>query len=153
LDDKVIVYYQELYEYHLTPWAKSGFISIQNWIDNIILTTLVDSDTISPSITLVYSSLKVPGYVNDDIGDVLSGNMATYIVLPLIIVFLRMTHGLLLEKQNKIKEGMKIMGMNDTSFYLSWIIEYEIIYLIISLIVTGVLKASVFKNVIYNFFI
>ena len=76
--------------------------------------------------------------------------MASLIVLPLIIVFLRMTYGLLQEKEKKIKEGMKIMGMNDSSFYLSWLIYYEIIYFIISLIVSNILNASVAKNVIYN---
>ena len=74
--------------------------------------------------------------------------MASLIVLPLIIVFLRMTYGLLQEKEKKIKEGMKIMGMNDSSFYLSWLIYYEIIYFIISLIVSAILNASVAKNVI-----
>ena len=74
--------------------------------------------------------------------------MASLIVLPLIIVFLRMTYGLLQEKEKKIKEGMKIMGMNDSSFYLSWLIYYEIIYFIISLIVSYILNASVAKNVI-----
>ena len=79
--------------------------------------------------------------------------MATYIVLPLIIVFLRMTYGLLQEKEKKIKEGMKIMGMNDSSFYLCWMIYYELIYLIISLIVSAVMKGSVATKVIITYII
>ena len=74
--------------------------------------------------------------------------MATYVVLPLIIVYLRMTYGLLQEKEKKIKEGMKIMGMNDSSFYLCWIIYYEIIYLTISLLVSAIMKGTVAIKVI-----
>jgi len=53
-----------------------------------------------------------------------------------MIIFLRMTYALLYEKEKKLREGMKMMGLNNTSFYLSWIITYFIIYTIISIIAT-----------------
>ena len=64
---------------------------------------------------------------------------------------MRMVYGLLIEKEKKIREGMKIMGMHDSSFYISWIIYYLIIYTIISLLATLILKSSVFPK--SNFFI
>lgn len=92
--------------------------------------------------------MKVPAHTSDGLAALLRGQMGTYIVLPLIIVYLRMTYGLLQEKEKKIKEGMKIMGMNDSSFYLSWMIYYEVIYLIISLVVAGIMKGSIAMKVI-----
>jgi ATP-binding cassette, subfamily A (ABC1), member 3 len=76
----------------------------------------------------------------------LKGNFAPYVVLPLIIVYLRMTYGLLTEKEKKIKEGMKIMGMKDSSFYFSWVIWYLGIYFITSFLVSLILKATVFSQ-------
>lgn len=78
--------------------------------------------------------------------DVMKGNMATFLVLPLIVVFLRMCSSILTEKEKKIREGMKIMGMQDTPFYMSWITWYMIIYTFISIIVTLILKGTVYKN-------
>jgi len=57
-----------------------------------------------------------------------------------------MTYGLLLEKEKKIKEGMKIMGMSNSSFYLSWLISYALIYLMSSIIITLILKATIFSR-------
>jgi ATP-binding cassette, subfamily A (ABC1), member 3 len=57
-----------------------------------------------------------------------------------------MTYGLLTEKERKIKEGMKIMGMRDSSFYFSWVIWYFGIYFITSLLVSLILKGTVFAN-------
>ena len=105
------------------------------------------------SVTAEITHVKVPEYTKDGIGDILKGNFAPYIVLPLIIIFLRMTYGLLQEKEKKIKEGMKIMGMHDSSFFLSWFIYYEIIYLITSVLVTLILKGTVFVKVIKNIFL
>jgi len=39
-----------------------------------------------------------------------------------MIIYLRMTYGIIYEKEKKLREGMKMMGLNNTSFYLSWII-------------------------------
>jgi ATP-binding cassette, subfamily A (ABC1), member 3 len=79
----------------------------------------------------------------------LKGNFAPYVILPTIIIFLRMTYGLLTEKERKIKEGMKIMGMKDSSFYFSWVIWYFGIYFITSVMVSLVLKATVFSESSY----
>jgi len=57
-----------------------------------------------------------------------------------------MNSGILTEKEKKIREGMKIMGMQDSSFYLSWITWYMIIYTIISIVVTLILKGTIYKN-------
>jgi len=39
-----------------------------------------------------------------------------------------MSYALLIEKEKKIKEGMKIMGLKDSSFYASWMLHYLMIY-------------------------
>ena len=57
-----------------------------------------------------------------------------------------MTSGILREKESKIREGMKIMGKKNSSFYLSWISWYLIIYTLISLIVSGILKGSIYEK-------
>lgn len=100
----------------------------------------------SGSIEAKVSHVKTPAYVKDELATTLKGNFAPYVVLPLIIIFLRMTYGLLTEKEKKIKEGMKIMGMKDSSFYFSWVIWYFGIYLITSLLVSLILKATTFSQ-------
>lgn len=51
-----------------------------------------------------------------------------------------MTYAIINEKEKKLREGMKMMGLNNTSFYLSWIIQYLIIYTFISIIATILLS-------------
>lgn len=72
-------------------------------------------------------------------------------ILPMILSFLRLVQSLLVEKEKKIREGMKIMGMQDSSFYLSWIIQYFITYTLISLLMAAVLKIAIFKKSDYIF--
>lgn len=72
--------------------------------------------------------------------------MATYYVLPMILTFLRMSYGLLIEKEKKIKEGMKIMGLSDVSFYASWLLHYFLVYLTTSLLVAFISTSSIWPN-------
>lgn len=90
-------------------------------------------------------------HIKDTVDVDLSGNFGPILVLPMILSFLRLTSSLLTEKEKKIREGMKIMGMKNTSFYLSWIITYLIILTVISLLVALGLKIAIFKKSGYFF--
>lgn len=48
------------------------------------------------------------------------------------------------EKESKAKEGMKMMGLRDSTYYLSWFILYMSISIITSLIVTAISMKGIF---------
>lgn len=58
--------------------------------------------------------MKQEKHTKDDLYNIVGNNTNFYIVLPLIITFLRMTNGILTEKEKKIREGMKMMGMDNS---------------------------------------
>jgi uncharacterized membrane protein len=49
------------------------------------------------------------------------------------------------EKESKSKEGMKMMGLNDLTYYLAWFILYFSISFVISLLVTIMTCKGVFE--------
>lgn len=59
-----------------------------------------------------------------------------YLILPLLGLFAGLVRKLLVEKENRIKEGMKMMGMTNFSFYMSWVLTYFLMMLIITLVIT-----------------
>jgi hypothetical protein len=50
------------------------------------------------------------------------------------------------EKESKAKEGMKMMGLKDSSYYLSWFIFYFILIFVMSLIMSIIVGISVFPQ-------
>lgn len=62
-------------------------------------------------------------------------------MLPLI----RMVNYIMTEKEKRVKEGMKIMGMKGSAFYYSWFLTYLIKNTIISIFVSLILKAVLFS--------
>ncbi len=111
-------------------------------MDNLILR----QETSNPSaqITATVSSVKVPAYKNDDLLPVLKGVIQYLVVVPLLLPFLRLTDGVLREKEKRIREGMKIMGLEGATFYLSWFILYAGVMTLISIATTSILKFWLF---------
>jgi len=57
-----------------------------------------------------------------------------------------MINGILREKEKRIKEAMKIMGLKNIAFYLSWLITYFIIFTLTSILTTFVYTGTIMKN-------
>ena len=112
-------------------------------MDNLILQDSTNS--ISASINAFITSFTVPQYNQDSLTTNLRGSLVFFIAYPLLFPYLRMSNNLIAEKEKKIKEGMKMMGLTTSAFYLSWIIFYLVIYAIISIIYVAILNGLVFK--------
>ncbi|XP_058795656.1 cholesterol transporter ABCA5-like isoform X2 [Phymastichus coffea] len=108
----------------------SGFMALQIVID----TTKTRLDTGNSNIRVPNVQLEMfpkEAYTADWM-------LAFRVVIPLYMVLALsqfITYLLILivgEKENKIKEGMKIMGLKDSVFWLSWFILYAIFVLLLS---------------------
>lgn len=75
---------------------KTGFLTIQNWIDN----TILEIETNNPNLEIksTMTSVRIPAYTKDNIALYLQGQTNIFLVLPLILPFLRMIYRLLYEK-------------------------------------------------------
>ena len=70
------------------------------------------------------ANVKVSEDIIDSFVEVIQGTGPLLITLPMIVCYVRLIYRFLFEKEKKIREGMSIMGMTNTSFYLSWFITY-----------------------------
>ncbi|EAR87981.2 ABC transporter family protein (macronuclear) [Tetrahymena thermophila SB210] len=136
---------EEMYSQYFKPWFQSGFLQIQNWIDREILKSVAGSSS-NPTFQIQMAGQESLPYKSDSFQEVMQNASNTFFVLPYIYVFLKMTQKLLTEKEKRIREGMKVMGMKDSSFYKSWIITYGLIYFITCFFQTIFLCTSVLKN-------
>lgn len=73
-------------------------------------------------------------------------------MLPLIAVFIGLVKKLLTEKELRIREGMKMMGMTNTSFYLSWFITYFLVLLFVVIVVSIIMVENILSSVTFEIF-
>jgi len=88
--------------------------------------------------------MKTAYYTKDEFLDTLSGSLAFFFLLIFFTPMYRMISFIIDEKSSRAREGMKIMGLTDTPYWLSWFVYYFIVSTIISLISAGILKINIF---------
>lgn len=117
-------------------WVRSGYIYMMNVVNNIILeeTSGIPSTDSSNRITAGFISMKFPSFESDDFERVLEFIVPFFLVviymIPIIIFVFRMIK----DKESRVKEGMKIMGMTDLAYFLSYFVQYFIINIIIAIL-------------------
>jgi hypothetical protein len=77
-------------------------------------------------------------------------NFPFFFMIIYLIPFYYITSKIASEKESKAREGMKMMGLNDSTYFLSWLILFGLIALITSSLIT-VCAIKIFENV--NMFI
>jgi len=125
-------------------YATNGFLTLQVWIDNLILQQELNDSNCDVNITGHINSIKTPTYYEDDLPDNLQGRSNIFTIIAYVLPFLKLIYYIMYEKERKIKEGMIMMGMSQSAFYLSWLSTYFLIFLILSLINAGLLKVFIF---------
>jgi hypothetical protein len=100
-----------------------------------------------------FQPFPTPPYIFDNFASVISGVLGLFFTIIYMWPVTRLVKGIVEEKQLRIKEGMRMMGLPDSALYCSWFGTYCIIFAITSLLITLVTAASVYEksNKVYIF--
>lgn len=74
-------------------------------------------------------------------------NFPFFFMIIYLIPFYYVTSKVAAEKESKSREGMKMMGLNDSSYFLSWFIVFFLISTVTSSFITIVAAIHIFKLV------
>ena len=95
---------------------------------------------------MTFVPLKADEYVSDDFSLVLEDMLPFFLLLIYILPVYRLISNIVAEKESKARESMKMMGLSDFSYWLSWWTYYFIVVTVISGLCLGVLSINVLEN-------
>ena len=144
------------YQSDWTQLVQNGEVFFQSFFESYALMTAMGSSSM-PSRNLSFTPMPVPPYIQDDFAD----TVGTFLGLLFTVVFLwpvtRIIKLVVEEKETRIKEGMKMMGLYDSTLWLSWLITYTLIFIVTSILITVITANNVFqysnKGYIFFFFL
>ncbi|CAN6577001.1 unnamed protein product [Malus baccata var. baccata] len=148
-------------------YSASGFLTLQQVLDSFIIFAAQQSDTkdIELSSSLSFgepSFLNVPWmhyspsnirivpfptreYTDDEFQSIIKSVMGVLYLLGFLYPISRLISYSVFEKEQKIKEGLYMMGLKDGIFHLSWFITYALQFAISSAIITVSTMGNLFK--------
>ena len=105
-----------------TDYLTRGYSVLHNLAANVILK--LETDTAEASINVLSAPLPSNYDSNDDYGQIIQGVLPQLILLIFIPPVYNMVFMLVKEKESRIKESMRMMGMRDSAYWLSWYVYY-----------------------------
>ncbi|XP_068659362.1 ABC transporter A family member 1 isoform X2 [Aristolochia californica] len=111
--------------------------------------------TFSPS-NIRMAPFPTRAYTDDEFQSIIKTVMGVLYLLGFLYPISRLISFTVFEKEQKIKEGLHMMGLRDETFYLSWLITYSVQFAISSAIITVCSMGSLFmysdKSVVFIYF-
>jgi hypothetical protein len=108
---------------YIYGYSFSGFLSLQHAMDTYIFARNTNTTvTVNASVSL----MATEAFKTDDFQYVISSTLGIFYMLSFLFPVSRMVRALVLEKELKIKEGMKMMGLSNAAYNASWLITLVI---------------------------
>jgi len=120
----------------------SGFLALQNYIDHWAIGYL-RGDSTEENIRLI--PFPTPEHIVDAFATIAGALIPILFAFAFMWVVMNMIKDFVFEKEFRIKEGMKIIGLFGSSHFTSWFLHYTIINLVTSILIT-ITAVPVFPN-------
>eukprot|EP01064_Diplonema_japonicum_P000827 TRINITY_DN10555_c1_g1_i2.p1 TRINITY_DN10555_c1_g1~~TRINITY_DN10555_c1_g1_i2.p1 ORF type:complete len:1303 (+),score=294.14 TRINITY_DN10555_c1_g1_i2:84-3992(+) len=130
---------QGLGEKPFQKYQLSGFTTLQS----ILTSALLNETYVTPVVTCPMPTAQ---YKESEF------YMRAKQILPLFLSFAyiypvsKLVSSVVLEKEERQREGMLIMGLSRPSFYASWFLTYTILQSLSSLFIVGITRKNMFQN-------
>ena len=118
-----------------TLYQYNGYSYIMKIIADYIYSQEINKET---KINFGILPMKYNSYKTTRFGDIVGVVGPFFIILAYVSNLGIYVYRMVLEKENKVKEGMKIMGLTDTVYFLSYFIQYVILSIVDSLIIASI---------------
>ncbi|XP_060066261.1 phospholipid-transporting ATPase ABCA3-like [Ylistrum balloti] len=112
-------------------YYETGFLALQYAIDKAIIDNKYPSNTLGTTYNIQLKKMAYPSFVEDDLTATLPTIMPLFLMLSFIVTVFTSTKNIVLEKETKIKESMKLMGMSPTMYWMSWFVRLFIYLFVI----------------------
>jgi hypothetical protein len=109
-------------------------------VANTILKRATGND--SATVTLMAVPETSQGQKLDSFSQVLSGVLPLFMLLMYVPIVYTTVYKMVQERENRVRESMKIMGLTDTPYWLSWFVFYSFQNLIIATLAWGTLSIN-----------
>lgn len=129
----------KLIEYNL--YSYNGYLHVQNLIANTVLRR--KTGKADARITNMVVPTKVDRLYEDTIMWYLQVLFNFVMIIMYVPLVYRTTYRIVFEKSSRAKDTMRIMGMNIFSYWMSWLVTYTIINVIICVLVSLFLTMNI----------
>ena len=112
----------------------SGFLALQDYIDEWVIGYITGTET--THVQKAYVPFPTPEHTEDQFASFVSDVLPLFFVLAYLWPITRILRAFIEEKEFKIKEGLRMVGMYTSAHFWSWFITYSLVNIISAVLIT-----------------
>eukprot|EP00457_Paulinella_chromatophora_P000191 gb/GEZN01000191.1/.p1 GENE.gb/GEZN01000191.1/~~gb/GEZN01000191.1/.p1 ORF type:complete len:1907 (-),score=328.53 gb/GEZN01000191.1/:145-5865(-) len=138
-------YYVGYTDWKWRQYWSNGFMTIQRLVDLHILNSAAEATGAQapPNFAFTLAPFPTPEHSQDNFASYMDKGIGLLLVIAFYWPFSGLVKSVVEEKELKLQEGMKMMGLQSTAFWLSWI-STALVSLLCSCLLILALNATVF---------
>ncbi|CAL8074946.1 unnamed protein product [Orchesella dallaii] len=126
----------------LPGYQDEGFLYLQHAVDRTLIQMILnDSTTDSKRYDIKLQRFPYPGYIDDKYLFGLQAFLPLLLILSMLFPVLHITKGIVYEKEKRLKESMKMMGLSNGLLWTAWILKSQLFLMVSSVMIAALLKA------------
>lgn len=129
-------------------YQKEGFLAIQNTIASAFIAENSKYPVTIPEIRA--QPFPSPAHTRNALTAMMSWIIPLFLMVSFNYTFMNTVRFIVNEKENQLKEAMRIMGLANWMHYLSWFIRSIVMLLIPVVVITIILKVTTINCSFYN---
>mmetsp|Transcript_19382 Transcript_19382/g.36014 ORF Transcript_19382/g.36014 Transcript_19382/m.36014 type:complete len:1964 (+) Transcript_19382:180-6071(+) len=125
-------------------YVKSGALTIQQMVSDFALNETLQKKGLtnpmaseSPFVEVLYQNMPVPGYAKDGFWGSVKSLFAIFITVSFMYPVSGMVRELVLEKETKIKEGMKMMSLGQGAHTCAWVLHFGWTFWLLCIVISA----------------
>ena len=128
---------------YLDSWYKSGALAVQNLVDSFIV-----SQAAGAPIKLTASVVDFPSPAYEEAGfwGLVASFYGIFMVIAILYPVSNVVRSLVIEKEARIREGMRMMALTDSALYASWAFHFATTFTIIAGLMVAVGGPKLFQH-------
>ncbi|XP_035828413.1 ATP-binding cassette sub-family A member 3-like [Aplysia californica] len=99
--------------------------------------------------TISTHRMPYPPYVDDEMTVVIQQQLALYLVMSFILTVVQFTKSIVYEKEKRLKESMKLMGLKSSSLWISWFLTSMLFQIMAILIYSAIMKTVTINPIFF----
>ncbi|KAG8226833.1 hypothetical protein J437_LFUL007090, partial [Ladona fulva] len=124
-----------------------GFAYLQDMVDSAIITEFKGEDNKSPLPGIFLQQFPYPCHIIDQFVLAISRTFPMFMTLSWVYTCAMIVKSIVREKERRLRETMKAMGLRSSALWLSWFIDSFMFMLIVIAVLTTILvKGKVLEN-------
>ena len=127
---------------HMWGYSYSGFLSLQKSVDEFILSKAA-GERMYLNVSMGF--FPEQAYRTDQFQQIIASTLGIFYMLAFLYPVSRSVRVLVSEKEGRMKEALRMMGLPDLIYHTSWLLTFQAQWLVTNTFILLVVRNSVFR--------